>query len=443
MKRLNPPQIIILSFLITIIIGTILLSLPWASRNGERLGVVDALFTATSATCVTGLVVKDTGSFFSLFGQLVILGLFQVGGLGIMTLSTLFAVVLGRKLTIKENVVIQRALNHHKVEGLTALIKYILLIALSVQIIGAGFLSLRWIYLNTLPPFEAVYQGIYHSISAFCNAGFSLFSDSFFRFRGDLYVNLVMSSLIVLGGLGFVVLLDLPKLRLWPKKRVKLSLQTKIVLTTTVFLIIIGSILFMSLENTNSLSNLSVGERIMNASFLSITSRTAGFFTLPIERLATPTLLMIIVLMFIGASPGSTGGGIKTSTFCVLLATLRAMIKNRNEVALFGRTLPRELVRKAIVIFILSLAWIFTFTLLVSIAERGKPFMSILFEVTSAFGTVGLTTGITSNLSSLGRILITLTMFVGRIGPLTLALAVALQEDRTVYKYPEERVMVG
>lgn len=443
MRKLNPPQIIILSFLITIFIGAILLSLPWATRDGERLSTLDALFTATSATCVTGLVVKDTGNFFSLFGQLVILGLFQVGGLGIMTLSTLFAIILGRKLTIKENVVIQGALDHHKIEGLTVLIKYILLITLSIEIIGAAFLSLRWIHLDIMAPFEAIYQGIFHSISAFCNAGFSLFRNSFFRFRDDLYVNLVMSSLIILGGLGFVVLLDFPKFRFWPKKRVKLSLQTKIVLTTTAFLVIIGSILFILLENTNSLANLSVGERIMSAWFQSITTRTAGFSTLPIEKLAVPTLLVIIFLMFIGASPGSTGGGIKTSTFCILLATLRAMMRNRNEVSLFGRTLPREVTRKVIIIFILGLAWIFTFTLLLSIVEKGKPFINILFEVTSAFGTVGLSTGITANLSSLGKILIVLTMFVGRIGPLTLALAVALREERIVYKYPEERVMVG
>jgi trk system potassium uptake protein TrkH len=252
-----------------------------------------------------------------------------------------------------------------------------------------------------------------------------------------------MSSLIILGGLGFVVLLELPKLRFWPKKRVKLSLQTKIVLTTTIFLIVIGSVVFIILENANSLSNLSVGEKIMNASFQSITSRTAGFSTVTIEKLATPTLFVIISLMFIGASPGSTGGGIKTSTFCIMLATLRAMMKNRNEVALFGRTLPRQVTRKAIIIFILSLAWIFTLTLLLSIAEEGRPFINILFEVTSAFGTVGLSTGITPTLSSLGKILIALTMFVGRIGPLTLALAVALREERAVYKYPEERVMVG
>lgn len=443
MKRLSPPRIVVLGFLITIIVGTILLSLPWASRDGSRLGVVDALFTATSATCVTGLVVKDTGSFFSLFGQIVILVLFQVGGLGIMTLSTLFAVLLGRKLTIRENVVVQGALDQHKVEGLTVLIKHILLFTLSIQIIGAGLLSWRWMHLNALPPLEAAYQGIFHSISAFCNAGFSLFHDSLFRFRGDLYTNLVMVSLIVLGGLGFVVLLDFFQLRFWPKKKVRFSLQTKIVLSTTVFLIVIGTLLFIILEKDNTLANLSLGEKIMGAHFQSITARTAGFSTLPVQKLATPTLLVIIALMFIGASPGSTGGGIKTSTFCIVLASLRAMMKNRNEVGLFGRTFPREVTRKVIVIFILALVWIFTFTLLLSVVEKDEPFLGILFEVTSAFGTVGLSTGITADLTPLGKILITLTMFVGRIGPLTLALAVALHGERAVYKYPEERVMVG
>lgn len=443
MKRLTPPQIIVLSFLITIIFGAILLSLPWSAKEGNRLGCVDALFTATSATCVTGLVVRDTGSFFSLFGQIVILCLFQAGGLGIMTLSTLFAVLLGKKLTIRDNVVIQGALDHHKTEGLRVMVNYILLITLTFEFIGATLLSWRWVHLNTMAIGEAVYRGIFHSISAFCNAGFALFSNSFQSFGGDLYINLIMTSLIIFGGLGFIVLLDLPKLKLWPRRKAKISLQAKIVLTTTVCLILLGGILFFILEQNGSLSETTMGKKILSAYFQSVTSRTAGFSTVAVGKLAPATLLIIIVLMFIGASPGSTGGGIKTSTFCILIATLRAMLKNKNEVSLFRRTLPREVTRKALVIFILALVWVFSFTVLLSIVENNKPFVNILFEITSAFGTVGLTTGLTPHLSYLGKILVTLTMFVGRVGPLTLALAVALHTDKAVYKYPEERVMVG
>lgn len=451
MKRLTPPQIVVLSFLLTICAGTILLSLPMATAEGERLGLVDALFTATSATCVTGLIVKDTGTFFSGFGKWVILLLFQAGGLGIMTLSTFFAILLGRKLTIRENVVVQGALDQRKVEGLTTLVKYILMVTFGIELLGASLLFARWFGLEGLPVGEAIYRSIFHAVSGFCNAGFSLFRTSFMGYRGDLYVNLVMTTLILLGGLGFVVLLDLPKLKLWRKDRAlilaKLSLQTKVVLAVTICLLVVGCVFLLFSEANNTLKGLSPKERLLASYFQTVTTRTAGFNTLSIGELTVPSLLFLIWMMFIGASPGSTGGGIKTATFGIVLATCWAMMRNRDRVSIFKRTIPRQVVRKASLVFMIGLGWVLVLTLVLLIVEgeRHQPnsFLETLFEVTSAFGTVGLSCGITSTLTSLGKVLIALTMFVGRIGPLTLALAVALHEEPLIYRYPEERIMVG
>jgi len=452
MGRLKPPHIVIFSFLITILIGATLLSLPQSSASNTSIGIVDAFFTATSATCVTGLIVKDTGAAFSRFGQLVILFLLQIGGLGIMTLSTFFAILLGRKLTLRENVVVRGALDHHSVEGLKTLILYILGITFGIELVGALLLYNR---------FGSVYPSIFHSISAFCNAGFSLNAASFMKYRQDMYVNIVMMALIILGGIGFIVLIDIPKVFKWIFRRVvlrkresirhlfsKISLQTKIVLSVSVVLILLGGLVFFLLENHKILYALGLKDKILISFFQSITSRTAGFNTVPVGNLASPTLFFLIILMFIGASPGSTGGGIKTCTLGVLMAGAWSMIKNRKDMHIFKRTIPRPIFKKAVMIAGLAVVWIVMFTMLLSFTEdrnEAMPdyFLRILFEVASAFGTVGLSTGITSILSTFGKIVIILTMFVGRVGPLTLALAVAMREQKIFYKYPEEKVMVG
>jgi len=453
MKRLSPPQVIIASFIAIITVGTILLSLPKATASGEMMSFVDTLFTATSATCVTGLIIKDTPTYFSTFGKIIILILFQVGGLGIMTLSTTFAILLGRKLTLRENVIIQSALDHHKVEGLKALMKYILLITFGVEFIGAGLLYARWSVLGYGTPLERLFNSIFHAISAFCNAGFSLFSMSFMQFKGDIYINVIMMALIIVGGIGFIVLLDTKKL-LFSKKgnkkplKNRLGLQSKIAVSVSLALIILGMFTILILENNNTLAGLSVKEKVLGSLFHSITPRTAGFNTLPVGEFTTATLFFVIFLMFIGASPGSTGGGIKTCTFGVILGAVWAMIHNKDNITMFKRTIPKSVFHRAFAILVLSIAWIFGIAMLLSITESTTltgdgHFIKILFETTSAFGTVGLTTGITQGLSVVGKLLIALTILVGRIGPLTLALAVAMQKERLVYKYPEEKVMVG
>ncbi len=447
MFKLTPPKVVALSFLIVIAIGTILLSLPISNNSGEPLNFIDALFTATSATCVTGLTVRDTGSFFSPFGKSVILILFQIGGLGIMTLSTLFAIALGRKLTIKENLVIQRTLDQHHIIGLRQLIKYILLITISIQTIGVVLL---YLYRSPDGSGLSLYQAIFHSVSAFCNAGFSLFKDSFTQFRASTYINLVMTFLIISGGLGFVVLIDLFKI-MRRRKYVhsKLTLQTKIVFSITVFLLLTGTIILLVTEWDNTLAGMNIKEKILASYFQAVTPRTAGFNTLSIGALTVTSQFLLILFMFIGASPGSTGGGIKTATFGIVIVGLWAMIRNKQDIVIFKKTIPKKVFHRALSVLLLSLIWIVIFTLILTITERtnlggeNNYFIRILFETTSAFSTVGLSTGITPNLTPLGKLLITLTMYVGRVGPLALGLVIALQEKKVLFKYPEERVMIG
>ncbi|MBL7157675.1 MAG: Trk family potassium uptake protein [Candidatus Omnitrophica bacterium] len=448
LKRLNPPQILVVSFLCAILVGTVLLSMPFATQSGKRAPLIDSLFTATSATCVTGLIVRDTGSYFSTFGKLVIFILFQMGGLGIMTFSTLFAVFLGRKLTIRDDLVIQKTMAPNKVQNLTTLIKYIIFITLGIEFLGAACLALRWARLVDWPLGKILINSVFHSVSAFCNAGFSLFSTSFASFLGDTYINLTMILLIIIGGIGFIVILEVPRLAR-RKPFYHVSIQTKVALSISFGLIAIGALLFFLIEQNNTMSGFSAKEKVLGSVFQSVTTRTAGFNTLNIGSLATPTLCFFVFLMFIGASPGSTGGGIKTCTFGVLLATAFSMLKNRDRVSLFKKTIPKEVVRKALVVVFLALGWIFIAVVLLTFAEHNKAafldnfFLRILFEVVSAFGTVGLSTGITSTLSAAGKMIIIVTMFTGRVGPLTLALAIALQHEKMAYTYPEEKIMIG
>lgn len=448
LRKLNPPQIVVFSFLFAILAGTALLSLPLATASGEKVPLIDSIFTATSAACVTGLIVRDTGTYFSGFGKAVILALMQMGGLGIMTFSTLFAILLGRKLTIKDDLVIQRTMAPNKVQNLTTLIKYILFITLGIEFLGILCFALRWSRITDWSFAEIMANSVFHAVSAFCNAGFALFSVSFTRFLGDPYINFIMISLIVIGGIGFIVVLDLPRfMKSRPHHHV--SLQSKLALTVSLSLIAIGAILFFLLENNNTMAGLPLKEKALGSIFQSVTSRTAGFNTLNIGGLATPTLCVLMLLMFVGASPGSTGGGIKTCTFGIVLAAAWSMLKNRSSVSIFRKTIPKEVVRKSLVVLFLALGWIFVAVILLATVEYKKAFLindyflRILFEITSAFGTVGLSTGITPTLSTAGKLIVILTMFAGRIGPLTMALAIALQKGGAVYKYPEEKIMIG
>lgn len=449
MRRLSPPQIIIASFLIAIVCGTLLLCLPIATRSGERLNFVDSLFTITSATCVTGLAVKDTGSFFSFFGQMVILLFIQLGGLGILTFSTLFTIFLGKKFTISQSVIIKDALGRSKIEGLKDLIKYILLITFFIEIIGAAILYLRWSFTTQWNPLFILKTAAFHSISAFCNAGFSLFSNSLQGWRADTTVMLVMTGLIITGGLGFVVILQLRHYITKPLAT-KVNLQTKVVLAVTAILILTAAIGVYLLENNHMLKDMDGKEKLLTCLFTSVTPRTAGFGVLPTGGLQIPTLFLITMLMFIGASPGSTGGGIKTVTAAILASAAFSMLKGKDRIVLFKRTIDKNAYRRSMVIFVLSMLLIVVSTMLLTITERAMLkgtntyFLNLFFETTSAFATCGLSTGVTPQLTVLGKLIIIATMFLGRIGPLTAALALAMQkEEKITYRYPEEEIMVG
>lgn len=439
--KLNPPQILVLGFAGIILIGTVLLMLPIATA-GENLAFIDALFTATSATCVTGLVVVDTGYYFSTFGQVVIAILIQLGGLGFMTMTTLIAIVFRRKISLRERLILQQALNQNSIEGIVKLVRKVLFYSISIEVIGAILFTIRWSF--DMPFGKALYFGVFHSISLFNNAGFDIFGDfrSLTLYVEDPLVNLVSMGLIILGGLGFVVLSDLAGL-CRDRKLSKLSLHSKVVLFMTSSLILFGAVVIFILEfsNTKTLSSMDAGGKIFASFFQSVTTRTAGVNTIDIAGLRQATQFFIIMFMFIGASPGSTGGGIKTTTFAIIIGAVISIVKGQDDVVMFRYRIVQERIFKAITITMLSVVVVIGVTMILSATEDSQ-FLVILFEATSAFGTVGLSMGLTPELSIIGKILISLTMFVGRLGPITLAYALS-KKNKELYRYPEGKMIIG
>ncbi|MBD3223154.1 MAG: Trk family potassium uptake protein [Caldithrix sp.] len=446
-----PPRSLSAGFALVIVLGTFLLSLPQASDGINRISIIDALFTATSATCVTGLIVVDTGTAFSTFGQIIILILIQLGGLGIMTFSTFFVFLVSGKLSLSDREILIDTMSQNPTAELTGLLKIVFMFTLAIEAIGFGLLTLG--FSAYFPWGEAIYQGLFHSVSAFCNAGFSLFSDSMMGFSNNVLINGAVMVLIVLGGLGFIVILDVYNNRkfLIGKKGKRLRFHTRLVMISTLSLILFGALGFMILEYSNALNNMSFFGKIMVSFFQSITTRTAGFNSVSVNTMTNVTLFLFIILMFIGASPGSCGGGIKTTTFVVLLASIYNRLSMREDVTLMYRRIPSATFSRSISIIFFSMIIIILFTVVLLIFEvpllphtqtRGR-FLEVLFEVVSAFGTVGLSTGITGTLTDTGKILITILMFLGRLGPLTIAVAIGGKMVSPHYKYMQEDVMVG
>jgi trk system potassium uptake protein TrkH len=441
---LQPAHMLLASFAMTILIGTFLLTLPISTQTGQGLNFTDALFTATSATCVTGLIVKDTGTFFSGFGQFVILALIQVGALGIMTFSVSLFLVAGKQMSNKEAMAMQDVLDQDSMAGIMELITFIGKMTIFVELLGAVFL-----YVGFEPyiadPWQRLYVSVFHSISAFCNAGFSLFSDNLMQYVRDDVINLTIAFLIICGGIGFIVVKDV-----WGKfgkrdrpKSLGLKLHSKIVLSVTVLLIILGTVaIFFAESNTAALSSMSLKDKIMISFFQSVSTRTAGFNTIDIGSMTNASIFVMIILMFIGASAGSTGGGIKTTTFWMIWKSFASSMQNKDDIESFKREIPRSIVQKSIAIFVLSLGFVIIFMYLVSIFEK-LAFRDLIFEVVSAFGTVGLSTGITSSLHVPGKILITMLMFLGRLGPLTVVLAFSGYKRKINYTFAQEKIMVG
>jgi trk system potassium uptake protein TrkH len=442
--QLTPPQVLVLGFAAIILIGACLLMLPIASTDGNPLPFIDALFTATSATCVTGLVVVDTGTHFTTFGQIVIISLIQVGGLGFMSMATLIFFVLRRRITLKERLLLQEALNQGSMEGIVRLFRKVILYSLTIEGIAAVIFTIRWSFDLGFP--KALYYGIWHAISFFNNAGFDLFGpitgpfSSLTGYANDFITNVVTMALIILGGIGFIVMSDLIDF----KKTRKISLHTKIVLTMSGFLIVFGAIVIFIFEFTNSrtLGSLEYGGKILASFFQSVTPRTAGANTVDLASLRQATQFFMIILMFIGASPGSTGGGIKTTTFTILIGAMIAMIRGKEDIVFFRFRLAKDRILKAITLTMIALFLVIFVSMVLSTTENAA-FLKILFEVTSAFGTVGLSMGLTPHLTTLGKVMISLTMFAGRLGPITLAYALQPKKEKELYRYPEGKITIG
>jgi potassium uptake TrkH family protein len=453
-SRFRPAQTLILSYLFIIILGTFLLYAPRATVS-RHISITNAFFSATSAMCVTGLIVVPTGTYFSTFGQGVILVLLHLGGLGLMTFVAFFSLIMGRGLALRDRVVMQDILSYDLLGQIGRIIIYILCITFFFEAVGVLLLFNVWE--GNLSFAKRLYYSVFHAASAFHNAGLCLFNTSFQQYVSSFGLNLVVPVLIIIGGLGFAVHENLIQCAkgLFRRKsrymgpgsrpgspRARLSLQAKIVLITTAILITTGALIFFLLEINGTLSPLPLQGKIFAAFFQSITARTAGFNTVDTSRLANPACFLLIFLMFIGASPGSTGGGIKTSTFVIVAAAVLATLRGGRPVEIYKRTIPSFMVNRAVAVFAISLTVLFISTMLLVISED-VSFISALFEAQSALGTVGLSTGITFGLSTFGKWVIIVTMLTGRIGPLTVVLAIAQQTVSIQYEYPEERVIIG
>lgn len=446
-KNLPPGEALMAYYAAAIFLGTLLLATPFAAQ-GDPLSFLDALFTATSAQCVTGLIVVDTGTRLSLFGQLVVLALIQIGGLGIMTFSVYLFIYLRVGVSLRGRWAIQETLLHRPVGSLQDLVKGIFLMTICIEAVGALLLSLAFV--PDLGWQKGIYSAVFHSVSAFCNAGFSLYADSLVGYRRNALVNLTVMGLIVLGGIGFLVIQEMLEIG-WRrrKRRTRISLHSKLVLLTSIFLILYGTALIGFLEAGHAFAGMSFMEGFWTALFQSVTARTAGFNTIDLNAFQAPTLFLIIFLMFIGASPGSAGGGVKTTTFALFLGILYNRIRGSAHTNLFRRTVPDEAVTRALTLVLLaiSLIGIALFGLLIAQSyvdtENPRGFLFYAFETVSAFGTVGLSLGATAELTSTGKIITIALMFVGRVGLLTLAFAIAGRRKPHAPRYAEENVMIG
>lgn len=442
--NLTPPRVLVAGFAAIVLLGAFLLMLPISNADGIPLPFLDALFTSTSATCVTGLIVVDTGTHFTVFGQVVIMLLIQIGGLGFMTMATLFALALKKKISLKERLILQEALNQGSMEGIVRLIRKVILFAVCIEGTAAVLFSVRWAF--DLPLGKAIYFGIFHAVSFFNNAGFDLFGSvsgpfsSLTSYVGDPIINMVSMLLIILGGIGFIVLSDLVEY----KRTRKLSLHTKIVLTMTGLLIVIGTVVIFIFEftNTRTLGSLNGWEKFWASLFQSVSPRTAGANTIDIGAMRQASQFFMVILMFIGASPGSTGGGIKTTTFAILIGAVFAMIRGKEDIVIYRYRLAKDRIFKAVTLTLLSLFLVIIVSMILSTTED-HSFLMILFDTTSAFGTVGLTMGLTADLSDIGKVLLSLTMFAGRLGPLTLAYALGPKNERELYRHPEGKITIG
>ena len=440
-KRLYPVQILCIGFAVLIFIGAILLSLPISSAKGTETSLVDAFFTSTSAVCVTGLVTLDTGTYWSYFGKTVIIVLIQIGGLGFMAFATLLSLILGKKITLRERLVMRESMVTFRLQGIVRLARYILIFTFTAEFIGAALLATQFI--PRLGFLKGLYYSIWHSISAFCNAGFDIigYGKSVTGYNQNLVILVTLSILIVVGGLGFIVWWELFQYR--DIKRI--STHSKVVLFVTAVLIFLGALLILVFEynNPETLKNLPFVHKISNSFFSAITPRTAGFNSISTSGMTTAGIILTMILMFIGGSPGSTAGGIKTTTIGVMIMTVVSVIKGKEDTEIFKRKIPKSTVYKSLAVNIIAFMMLSIVVIILSVTEIRAGFREILYEATSALGTVGLTLGITSELSSVSKVVLMITMYCGRVGLLTVVTALYARKNVSGVKYPEDKIVVG
>lgn len=440
---LTTTQIIMLSFLAVIFLGSLLLSLPISSADGEAVSYLDALFTATTATCVTGLVTLSTAATWSVFGQAVILVLIQVGGLGVVTIMSALMILLQKRMGIGDRLLLQDAFNLNSLSGIVRFVKRVILGTALVE--GIGALLYMTVFVPEFGP-RGIWIAVFTSISAFCNAGMDIIADnSLCSYATNPIINLVTCALIVLGGIGYIVWWDVMGLRKGAAGRRRLSLHSKIAISTTLLLIFGGGLLILLFEyhNPRTIAELSLLDKLQVSLFQSVTTRTAGFATVPQQELTNASSILCLLLMFIGGSPVGTAGGIKTVTIAVLFASALSAIQNRQEVTLFQRNITKQAVSKAVAVTTMSFVILFTSTLLLSAVSPGEP-LDILFETVSATATVGLSRDLTPYLNAYGKVIIIGTMYLGRVGPISLALALnSGKKQQNIIKNPTEEISVG
>ncbi|XAM39464.1 Ktr system potassium uptake protein B [Terrisporobacter petrolearius] len=446
-NTMEPAQVMVIGFGVVILFGGLILNLPIAAKSGKSVGLLNALFTSTSAVCVTGLVVVDTSTYWNEFGQLVIISLIQIGGLGFMTMATMFSLLTGKKINLRERLLIQESLNQRDLSGLVKLTRYIIMMTFAIE--GTGALLLSMVFIPKLGLIKGIWYSIFHSISAFCNAGFDLMGPISGEYSSLMYyvdnslINLVICGLIILGGIGFPVLLDVIN----NKKYSKLNVHSKIVINTTAILIAIGFLFIFIVEfnNKGSLGGLNMKEKLLSSLFQSVTLRTAGYSTIDLTLLKESTLFLMIILMLIGASPASTGGGLKTTTVATLFLTVKSFILGKEDIEVYQRRISSTTVRKSLGIFFIGVFVALFGTLMLTIVSPGFSLLESAFEVVSAFATVGLSLGGSPTLTALGKIIIMLLMFSGRVGSLTIFIALLSRSKKIKSKvrYAEGKIIVG
>ena len=438
----SPYITILMSFFIVILIGGGILSLPFVTLNGKGTDLIEGIFTATSAVCVTGLTVNDVSTTYNLIGKTIILVLIQLGGIGLITFSSLLILLISKEISYYTKKLVQEDINAETVFNIQKYIKKVIVTVLLIELIGAAVLFFEFI--KKFKFSKAIYYSVFHSVSAFCNAGFSLFSDNLESFKGSMIINTVIPILIIVGGLGFSTIINVYKYLKKEDKRI--TTTSKITLKVTLGFVIFGAFFIFIFEHANikTIGNYTFMEKIGAAFFQSVTTRTAGFNTMSLAGMKEITVLLFIFFMFIGASPGSTGGGIKTTTFGLIVLGVITIIKNKEYIEYNGRKISWTIFNRAVSIVFISIWYIITILFLLMLLEPDVNVMNLLFELVSAFGTVGVTRNLTPYLGNMSKILLIVTMFVGRVGPLTIVSALSLKKIKSgKYKYPEENILIG